>query len=99
MPMAHNGLAKLVEEAGEVLQLAGKLLAYPSGVHPDGDGDLYERLEKEVADLQAASQFVIKANQLDTAAIRERCWSKLNRFDRWHADPDNLDTTPYRGTA
>jgi len=88
--MSHNGLSKLIEECGEVIQIAGKLLAYPSGVHPDGAGNLNERLEDELGDLGAAIQFVIEARQLDGRyRISNRRQEKLVTFRRWHADPNN----------
>lgn len=90
MTLCANGLAKLIEECGEVTQVAGKLLAYPSGVHPDGAGNLNERLEDELGDLSAAIQFVIEARSLDGRfRIANRRQQKLNTFRRWHADPDN----------
>ena len=87
--MTANGLAKLIEECGEVLQVAGKLLAYPDGVHPDGAGNLHERLSDELGDLKAAIQFVIETHQLDGRhRIHERSQLKLIRFRSWHSDPN-----------
>lgn len=87
--MAHQGLAKLVEECGEVAQVAGKMLAYPAGPHPDGKGDLRVRLEGEISDLLAACLFAVTANGLDEVRIRSRMMAKLQTFARWHADPAN----------
>lgn len=90
MTMSNNGLSKLVEECGEVLQIAGKLLAYPDGKHPDGKGNLNERLQDEMADLLAAIQFVCEAKGLDRRwAIHHREAEKLATFRAWHADPNN----------
>lgn len=37
--MEHwKGIGKLIEECGEVLQVAGKAIAFPRGPHPDGAG-------------------------------------------------------------
>jgi hypothetical protein len=55
------GLSKLVEECGEVLQVAGKVLAFPDGDHPDGES-VSARLSKETADLAAAIEFLLEAN-------------------------------------
>ena len=87
MPMSNRGLSKLLEECGEVSQVAAKLLAYPSGVHPDGKGDLYLRLQEELGDLQAAILFVERRLQLDAEAVRRRSAEKLEKFWRWEADP------------
>lgn len=87
MPMSNNGLSKLIEECGEVLQIAGKLLAYPDGQHPDGNGNLHERLEQELADLSAAAAFVVQTHNLNGKAIGDRAALKLHRFQVWHADP------------
>ncbi|MBN9410874.1 MAG: hypothetical protein J0H69_17150 [Burkholderiales bacterium] len=90
MTMAHNGLAKLIEECGEVAQIAGKLLAYPNGNHPDGKGNLVERLQDELGDLEAAIQFICEAKGLDRRwAIQKRYEQKLVTFRAWHADPNN----------
>ena len=89
MTMAHNGLAKLIEECGEVAQVAGKLLAYPGGVHPDGKGNLRERLKDELGDLSAAIQLVIEASNLEGSEVWERRQKKLAIFRAWHADPNN----------
>lgn len=79
------GLAKLAEECAEVVQVIGKLAAYPGGDHPDGAGDLAERLEKEIADIRAATVYVIEANRLDMARIVGREHEKVTRFREWHA--------------
>lgn len=47
------GVSKLIEEAGEVIQVCGKLIQ-TSGAHQHRDGsNLKERLEDEIADLMA----------------------------------------------
>lgn len=90
MTMCADGLAKLIEECGEVIQVAAKLLAFPSGDHPDGAGNLHERLEDELGDLRAAIQFVIETHRLDgRQRVYARQVTKLDMFRRWHADPNN----------
>ena len=81
--MAHNGLAKLAEELGECSQIVGKLLAYPDGNHPDGNGGLHSRLEDEIADVIAASWFVANKLRLTADRIDDRAASKLNLFHQW----------------
>lgn len=81
------GLSKLIEECGEVLQIAGKLIATRGeSTHWDGDGDLVERLEEELADLLAAIHFVVSWNDLDATEIEERAGMKLSRFCTWQVE-------------
>lgn len=80
------GISKLVEELGEVAQVAGKLIAAGGRTeHWDGT-DLRARLEDELADLSAAIAFVISRNGLDAARIAERRETKLRRFETWHRE-------------
>lgn len=79
------GLAKLLEESGELQQVIGKLVAYPDGAHPDGT-NLTDRLHDEIADVLAACSFVIESNKaLDAGRIDTRFLRKLARFRGWHA--------------
>ncbi len=83
------GLSKLVEECGEVMQVVGKIIATRgSSKHWDGKLPLDERLLEELADLQAAIDFVLiknfSAQQVINFATRMR--EKLDRFKRWHVD-------------
>ena len=78
------GISKLVEELGEVAQIAGKLIATGGEpAHWDGT-DLRTRLEDELADLEAAIAFVIQRNGLDAGRIAERREVKLRLFNAWH---------------
>lgn len=82
--MEHwNGIGKLVEECGEVLQLAGKAIPFPVGPHPDGQGEIKDRITLELADLIAAASYFIQTNGLDIDAIEERSKVKLQRFIDW----------------
>ncbi len=61
------GLAKLVEECGDVLEAAGKIMG--------GSGASYllrDRLSGELADLLAVTAFVIEANGLDGSSFSRR---------------------------
>ncbi len=79
------GLAKLNEEAGEVVQIIGKLMmTYGAPAHWDGT-DLKQRLQDEVADLAAAVDFVIMHCGFDEAACVTRAAAKLKLFEEWHA--------------
>jgi NTP pyrophosphatase (non-canonical NTP hydrolase) len=88
--MAAHGLAKLIEECGELVQVAGKRLAYfTTEDHPDGGPALSERLEDEIADVQAACQLVTDQHGLRKARIDARTAAKHGLFKAWVADPHN----------
>lgn len=81
------GISKLVEELGEVAQVAGKLIATGGQArHWDGT-DLRTRLEDELADLSAAIAFVVARNGLDDGRIAARREAKLLLFEEWHRLP------------
>lgn len=91
MPMEQNGLGKLIEEMGEALQIAGKMIGYPHHqsnnepirlTHPDGTHLRY-RLEEELGDVLAAIRFVDKKLRLDTEKIISRCEEKMALFQKW----------------
>lgn len=80
------GLAKLIEECGELLQVAGKVIAYPAGEHPDGS-DIVARLNEEIADVAAAIKFVVQENSsINATNFRDRRDMKVDRFQRWHRE-------------
>lgn len=79
------GLAKVAEECGELLQVIGKIIAYPDRVdHPDGTADLRARLIEEMADVSATIQFAMEANYLSASDWLTRSEYKLERFRYWH---------------
>lgn len=89
------GLSKLIEEAGEVCQVSGKLIA-TNGQEEHWDGsNLRQRIEDELADLMAACQFVIDHNNLDAEAIKRRADQKLALFAEWHKSKS--DNEPANG--
>ena len=78
------GLSKLIEEAGEVQQVCGKLIATDGEIaHWDGS-NLKERLEQEIGDLLAACKFVERYCDLDARAISVRSVQKMATFVGWH---------------
>lgn len=81
------GISKLVEEAGEVVQVCGKLLgSFGHPMHFEGS-DLRRRLESELGDLLAAIDFVLENNsELSWTSIVLRRREKLDLFRKWHAD-------------
>lgn len=90
MSMRHNGLAKLLEECGELSQVAGKILQYPSmlqgQIHIDGKTDIHS-LEDEMGDLRAAIFFVIEKLGLDRNRIEARVEEKIFKFRKWDTEP------------
>lgn len=84
MAMANKGLAKLLEELGELAQISAKKLAYlETDMHPDGQGSMKRRMEDEMADVKAAIDFVAKKLELNIDYIEERYKCKSERFDIW----------------
>lgn len=95
MVMALQGTAKLVEETGEVIQVLGKMIAFPyQDLHPDGKGSLRLRLEDEIGDVEAALAFVVKKRGLDVNRIMARAEEKLALFEAWDAMPGDATRPP-----
>lgn len=89
MSMTANGLVKLIEECGELQQIAAKKLAYfNTDEHPDGAGSIATRMEDELADVAAAATFVVQQFGLDGERIKRRAALKLDRLQKWHAIDD-----------
>lgn len=83
MPLEHDGLVKLTEECGELIQAAMKRIACPDDIHWDGS-DLKARLEDEIADVRAAC-FVVSVNfGLDEERIADRMQYKKSLFTYWN---------------
>ncbi len=76
-----RGIGKLIEEAGEVLQLIGKVIPFPDGPHPDGKGALRDRLPVELADLKAAIHYFETENHL--TIMEDRAADKVRQFTHW----------------
>lgn len=80
------GLSKLIEETGELGQVAGKVIGLGHmGDHWDGT-NLEDRLVEEAADVQAAILFFCRHSNLDHQAILTRTAKKLALFERWHSN-------------
>lgn len=81
------GLAKLLEEMGELGQVCGKLMGTGGQVeHWDGT-NLRDRLEEELGDLEAAILFFGLANpDIDLMKVMARSQKKLELFKAWHAE-------------
>lgn len=82
------GLSKVIEECGELLQVAGKLMATGGAVlHWEGGDMLSARLEEEIGDVRAALAYFLGANQvLSLNVIQERAKAKLDQFWTWHEE-------------
>lgn len=99
MPMTNNGLSKLVEECGELQQVAGKMLQYPQlqfdvkvmidtggqgGFAKHPDGtNLRKRMEEEMGDALAAMAFVAEQLNLSKSSIDIQAATKLALFREW----------------
>jgi NTP pyrophosphatase (non-canonical NTP hydrolase) len=81
----YPGLAKVAEEAGELLQVVGKLVATSGGaIHYDGT-DLRARLIEECGDLLAAIGYLTATNGI-ADEVAERAARKRELFQAWHDD-------------
>lgn len=90
MSMSQKGLTKLLEELGELGQIAAKKIAYmDTDEHPDGLGSMKSRMEDEMADVLAAIDFVVNKFDLDVDRIYDRSRKKYNRFVFWDKEPGN----------
>lgn len=84
MTMTLKGLAKLVEECGELTQIAAKKMAcMDTDKHWDDAVPLSVRLEEEMADVIAAIEFVAGQLGLDMDAIHARSRNKYLLFTYW----------------
>ena len=78
------GLSKLIEECGEVIQVAGKLLGAGGEVeHWDGT-NLRDRMASELGDLLAAIQFFGSMNDIDSERLAARMEQKVELYCEWH---------------
>lgn len=87
MAMHNRGLTKLVEECGELTQIAAKKMAYADvDIHPDGRS-MKLRMEDEIADVIAACAYVSGEFKLNQAAIDLRVQEKILLFYKWKLEP------------
>jgi NTP pyrophosphatase (non-canonical NTP hydrolase) len=80
-----TGLSKLLEEAGEVIQIGGKLMG-SRGSTNHWSGDIRTRLIDEIADLMGAITFFYEKNFSDDElySMSARAKEKLDMFYEWH---------------
>jgi hypothetical protein len=78
----------LIRRAGILVQLLGKIAAFPDGdEHPDGCGNLKGRLEVAIADLVAIADTVTELGKLNEVRIERRHGRKLGLFRMWFPVP------------
>ena len=89
MTMHCNGLTKLIEECGELSQIASKKQAFmDTDTHPDGKGSMKKRIEEEMGDVFAACILVAENFSLDQDFLEKRVQKKLTLFRSWHNNPN-----------
>lgn len=81
MTMAGKGLAKLLEELGELAQITAQKLAY---ANPPRVAD--SRLEEEMGDVLAAIHLVSEAHGFDIERINARAENKRLLYSRCYKD-------------
>lgn len=87
MPMTMKGLTKLVEECGELTQIAAKKMTrMDTDEHWDNQGPMLQRLEDELADVVAAGTFVVQKFNLNTDRMKRRSALKLALFQKWDSE-------------
>lgn len=87
----YPGLSKLVEECGELMQIAGKLMSTGGRGTHWAAGNLHLAFAEELADLKAAIEFIQYFVPLDAEQFKEyeeRVRSKLAKFHEWHKRVD-----------
>ena len=83
------GIAKLVEECGEVLQVCGKLMMTDGNKIEHWDGtNLRVKLIEEAADVSAAVKFIWDRvfSPPERVAFNDRFNMKLALFNKWHQE-------------
>lgn len=83
MAMSNKGMTKLIEECGELIQVAAKKIAYMEGPHPDKAGALDLRMEDEMGDVLAAIYFVKDKLGLSDHDITARMQMKSQNYLNW----------------
>lgn len=80
------GGAKVVEEAGEVVQVFGKLMMVHGHNEAHWQGDLIDKIEEEIPDLQAALEVFRELNEgrLDVGKMNDRFIAKKELFHKWN---------------
>jgi NTP pyrophosphatase (non-canonical NTP hydrolase) len=81
--MHEKGLTKLIEECGELIQIAAKQSAYlGDDSHPDGS-HMPTRMQEEMGDVLAAIDYVVGSFQLSLKEIDRRRNMKFKTYEKW----------------
>jgi N-carbamoyl-L-amino-acid hydrolase len=88
------GVSKVSEEAGEVIQVIGKLTGTGGLIHHWDGTNLRDRLTEETADVLAACDYLVQMNQLD---VTERRKAKFALFMKWHDEAHEADMHASKG--
>ena len=82
------GLAKVLEESGELGQVLGKIMGSDGRTEYWDGTDLRVGLCEEIADLEAALLFFKDKNltQEERDEVRSRTFRKFEQFLHWHQD-------------
>lgn len=81
--LRFDPLAKLVEELGELSQVAGKALQVGGLDKSHWNMFLKEAFVEEAGDVIASIEFLIEKYQIDRNAVQIRTNIKLERFKEW----------------
>lgn len=81
--LAHNGLVKLAEECGELIQVAMKKVNIGEEWYYYDGRWLDEELHEEIGDVIATIDFVIGKLRLNSRIIHERRLEKLKLYEEW----------------
>lgn len=88
--LEKQGLVKLVEECGELIQIASKKMTrMDSDAHWDNAGSISSRMEDEIADVFAAATIVMENFNLNRERVSERADAKIKLFQTWMTEPDS----------
>ena len=92
MPLVNHGLTKLMEECGELIQIAAKKEAFlNTDVHPDNKGLMSVRLIEEMADVVAAISLVMQKLGLDREEFNKRYLEKIKILESFASEADELE--------
>lgn len=78
------GLAKLVEETGELGEMAGKVMAFPHEPHPSGR-DVIAEFVTEAGDVLGTLRYIASANaDISVGDIERAAERRLQTLLEWH---------------
>lgn len=85
-PVVNAGLGKLQEELGELVGIVGRCQVQGvDGCEPETGERNELKLEKEIADVQAAMDVLVEMLGLNTGAIHRRRLHKIEHLTAWHS--------------